>query len=60
FFSLLFVYLVAGVAVQVGLKHAEGRDRIPHVIYWMAVPGLIKDGFRFTFSRGKRPSYDEV
>ncbi|GFS14775.1 cation-dependent mannose-6-phosphate receptor [Elysia marginata] len=60
FVSLVFVYIVAGVAVQVGLKKADGKDRIPHVTFWIAVPGLIKDGIRFTFSCGKRKQYSDI
>lgn len=60
FFSLVFIYVVIGVAVQVGLNNAEGKNRIPNVTFWLAVPGLVKDGIRFTFSWGKRPSYNEM
>ncbi|GFN82779.1 ras-related protein rab-5c [Plakobranchus ocellatus] len=57
---VVLLYLVVGVAVQVGVRKAEGRERIPNVNFWSALPGLIAAGIRFTFTCGKSGSYNEV
>ena len=57
---VVVVYLVGGVIVQTGIRKAEGRERIPNVSVWTAIPGLIRDGFRFTFSCGKSTHYDQI
>ncbi|KAK7488279.1 hypothetical protein BaRGS_00020438 [Batillaria attramentaria] len=61
FVSLLVVYAVAGVVIQVFLRKASGKERIPNYSIWSAIPGLVKDGFVFTFTLGKkRGSYDNI
>ncbi|KAL8609023.1 hypothetical protein ACOMHN_065249 [Nucella lapillus] len=65
FFSLLLVYLVAGVMFMKFARKAEGREVVPNYSIWTAIPGLIKDGVLFTFRRacslcGRRGTYDKV
>ncbi|GFS27914.1 cation-dependent mannose-6-phosphate receptor-like isoform X2 [Elysia marginata] len=60
FFVVLVVYLVGGMVVQTVVRKAEGRERIPNLSLWTAVPGLIKDGIRFTCSCGKSKGYDSI
>ncbi|VDI71015.1 uncharacterized protein [Mytilus edulis] len=50
---LLFVYLIGGLAFQTAVKKAEGTDRIPNLGFWVTLPGLIKEGFSFTFNTAK-------
>ncbi|XP_065845836.1 uncharacterized protein [Oscarella lobularis] len=46
-FALLVTYFIVGTLVlKVGL-HAEGREIVPQVVFWTAIPGLIKDGVLF-------------
>jgi len=42
-----FIYLVAGVAVKKFVFHAEGIELIPNAMFWIALPGLVKDGNLF-------------
>ncbi|KAJ8025223.1 hypothetical protein HOLleu_35369 [Holothuria leucospilota] len=67
FSCLLFVYLVAGVLYMKFIRKAEGKEVIPNYSMWVQVPGLVKDGGKFTYSRigqlcGKKsPStYDNI
>ena len=57
---VVIVYLLAGVVVQSAVRKAEGRERIPNVSFWSLLPGLVRDGFRFTFSCGKTTQYDQI
>lgn len=41
-FALLITYFIVGTLVlKVGM-HAEGREIVPQVVFWTAIPGLIK------------------
>ena len=42
FFSLLFVYLIAGMIFMKFVKKAEGKEVIPNSSFWFAIPGHIK------------------
>ena len=46
FFSAL-AYLAAGMAIN---YHKTSVPRIPHAEFWTSIPGLVSDGFAFTFS----------
>ncbi|BFY98708.1 hypothetical protein BsWGS_01748 [Bradybaena similaris] len=60
FFSVLLLYLVLGTVYQVAIRQSQGRDRIPNIALWSSVPGLVKDGFIFTFTCGRRGGYGQV
>ncbi|XP_076437068.1 cation-dependent mannose-6-phosphate receptor-like [Babylonia areolata] len=65
FFSLLIVYVVAGVLYMKFVKKSEGKELIPNHSFWTALPGLVKDGALYTFRRvsslcGRRGSYEKV
>lgn len=60
FLVAVVVYLVGGVAFQTGIRKAKGKESLPNINFWTTVPGLIKDGFRFTFSCGKQTSYQSI
>jgi len=46
-----FIYLVAGVAVKKFVFHAEGIELIPNAMFWIALPGLVKDGNLFVIHK---------
>jgi len=41
------VYLIVGVAVQKFYYHSSGMELIPNVGFWLALPGLVRDGNLF-------------
>jgi len=59
-----FIYLVAGVAVKKFVFHAEGIELIPNAMFWIALPGLVKDGNLFVIHKilglCGRGSYSQV
>lgn len=57
--ALAVVYLVAGTVFTMGVRKSKGKEAIPNVSFWTSLPGLIKDGFKFTFSK-IRPGYSSV
>jgi hypothetical protein len=38
----IFVYLVGGMVFQTVLRKAEGKERVPNIAFWSALPSLIK------------------
>lgn len=62
--SLLVLYLVGGVAFNKFYRHHEGKEIIPNVEFWMALPGLVKDGHLFVWRKARsltgRGSYEEM
>ena len=50
FFSLFFVYLIAGVAFMKFVKKAEGKEVVPNVNFWTALPELIKVSLQSTIN----------
>ncbi|RUS69440.1 hypothetical protein EGW08_022798 [Elysia chlorotica] len=57
---VVVVYLVGGVALQIGVRKAEGKERIPNLSFWTALPGLVVTGFKFTVTRGKMSQYNQI
>ncbi|XP_061185561.1 cation-dependent mannose-6-phosphate receptor-like [Saccostrea echinata] len=57
--ALVVVYLVAGTVFTMGVRKSRGKEAIPNVTFWSSLPGLIKDGFKFTFQK-IRPGYSSV
>jgi len=47
--SGFFVYLAAGIAINYKKNGKTGVDSIPNRAFWGSLPGLIKDGFIFTY-----------
>jgi len=41
----------------VQVKNLEGRDRLSHVDFWTGLPGLVKEGVRFSKSKVTRTDY---
>lgn len=60
-FSILGVYIIAGVIIKKVVYKAEGSDLIPNTGFWCALPSLIKEGACCVYTRGvKRKQYDSV
>ena len=53
-FSGLVVYFGAGFMYNWKHKNLEGKERIPNLEFWTGLPGLIKEGCRFTLAKVKR------
>ncbi|XP_041366427.1 uncharacterized protein LOC121381253 isoform X1 [Gigantopelta aegis] len=60
FFSVLFVYMVGGVAFQIFVRKESGEKMVPNYVIWSALPGLIKDGILFTVTCGKTGNYEKI
>lgn len=54
FFSVLVVYLIAGVAFNKYHRQNTGKEIVPNVSLWTSLPGLIKDGVMFCVSKIRR------
>jgi len=49
--GVIFLYLAIGCAVRKFVMGASGIDIIPNVVFWLALPGLVKDGNVYTFRK---------
>ncbi|XP_012945138.1 uncharacterized protein LOC101852970 [Aplysia californica] len=59
--SLLIVFYVSiGVAVQIFVLKKSGKDAIPNKVFWVELPGLLKDGVMFIVRKGKTSTYEEL
>ncbi|KAL3831678.1 hypothetical protein ACJMK2_023401 [Sinanodonta woodiana] len=56
FFSLLLAYLTGGMVFMRFRKNARGLEIVPNVTLWKSIPGLIKDGVKFSIFRPFRSS----
>ncbi|KAI8737894.1 cation-dependent mannose-6-phosphate receptor [Biomphalaria glabrata] len=56
FFSLLVTYILLGTVFQIAVKKASGKERLPNYVFWLSLPGLIKDGVLFSISGCKKSS----
>ncbi|GFS02103.1 cation-dependent mannose-6-phosphate receptor-like isoform X2 [Elysia marginata] len=56
----LVLYLSVGMLVQVLLRRQSGMNVIPHKDFWIALPGLIKDGCIFCVYKGKTSDYSNI
>jgi hypothetical protein len=50
-FGGFFLYFVIGMLYQWRVKQASGRELIPNSEFWSSLPGLIVDGFKYTFAK---------
>ncbi|XP_041367371.1 uncharacterized protein LOC121381985 [Gigantopelta aegis] len=58
-----FMYIVVGMGVLKTRYQATGADMFPNRTFWGSLPGLVKDGFVFTFRlfRGKsKTGYQDI
>lgn len=49
----LVVYLAGGCAYNVRYKSMSGITALPQFEFWKQIPGLVKDGLKFTWSKIK-------
>jgi hypothetical protein len=47
--SLIIVYLIVGMSIRRYKFEHRGLDIIPQRWFWAQIPGLIGDGFSFTW-----------
>jgi len=47
----IFVYIVAGCVYQRKKKGASGVESVPNIEFWRGLPGLVKEGFSFTWTK---------
>lgn len=47
----LAVYLIAGIIINAAVRKKTGAEMIPNSEFWMDLPKLIRDGFRFLVSK---------
>lgn len=52
-FALVLPYFVVGMVLNKTMKGKSGKELIPQVEMWQSVPGLIKEGFKFSFFKLK-------
>lgn len=45
------LYVIIGCVFKAKQRGAEGMERCPNVEFWRELPGLVKDGFSFTFRK---------
>ena len=54
FFVLSSVYFAAGAGYNYKYNDMRGRDMLPQWTYWRQLPGLVKDGGKFSYLQSKR------
>jgi len=55
------IYVVVGCIYKAKTKGTNGMESCPNIDFWRDLPGLVKDGFRFTFSKCRGGgSYSQV
>lgn len=64
FFSLLlgglFLYFVIGAVYKWKVKGLTGTELIMNKDFWTSLPGFVKEGFRFTWSKIRRQDYQKL
>jgi hypothetical protein len=50
FFSCVFVYIVAGCIYNWQFNNKTDVEMIPNLSFWMDLPSLCMDGFRYLIS----------
>lgn len=60
FISVLALYLIIGVAIQVGVRKKRGIESLPNSEFWTGLPSHIKAGVMFTVQRGRGQKYDAI
>ncbi|KAK3791353.1 hypothetical protein RRG08_012535 [Elysia crispata] len=56
----LVLYVGVGILVQVLWRRQSGMNVIPHRNFWVALPGLVKDGVLFCLNKGKVSDYSNI
>lgn len=55
-----FVYFVGGFIYKTRQKGTSGMESIPNIDFWRQVPGLVKDGAIFTWSKIRGNKYEKM
>lgn len=58
--AVAVVYVISGMTFQKVKNQATGKEVIPNVTFWQTLPGLIKDGFAFTFGKCRPSAYRSI
>jgi len=62
--GLTILYFIVGAVVNKFVRHKEGIEIIPNVEFWMALPGLVKDGHLYVYRKLRglcnRGGFEEV
>jgi len=53
-------YLVGGVIFNKVKNNAAGVEMIPNHGFWLGLPGLVADGFRFVIGKFRGASYSTL
>eukprot|EP01120_Amphizonella_sp_Union-15-10_P014217 TRINITY_DN6821_c0_g1_i2.p1 TRINITY_DN6821_c0_g1~~TRINITY_DN6821_c0_g1_i2.p1 ORF type:complete len:223 (+),score=29.64 TRINITY_DN6821_c0_g1_i2:215-883(+) len=60
-FVVIIVYIISGILFNKFKKGESGMSLVPNLEFWKQLPGLVKDGALFIWSRGKHtPNYDNL
>jgi len=60
-FVLVIVYVAAGCTYNVKMKKkAVGLGAVPQIEYWKMLPGLVKDGCKYSWTAAKKGYYAQV
>eukprot|EP00111_Clytia_hemisphaerica_P009524 TCONS_00027924-protein len=58
---LIIVYMVSGILINKYVRKVEKGDEFPNKNFWKDFPGLIKDGFAFTYHQIRRKdAYESI
>jgi len=52
-FSCIPVYIGVGFLYGMKMKQLAGIEAFPHIAFWRDLPGLVKDGCRYTFNMAR-------
>ncbi|XP_065181575.1 uncharacterized protein LOC135812182 [Sycon ciliatum] len=62
--AAIILYLSMGSTFMFVRREARGREMLPNYAFWVAIPGLVKEGFLFILhgfkSHGYRSGYDQI
>jgi len=47
----LFIYFIGGILLLKFALHKDGREIVPQVDFWTALPGLVVDGIKFAWRK---------
>ena len=54
FFVFSSVYFAAGAGYNYKYNDMRGREMLPQWVYWKQLPGLVKDGGKFSYQQSQR------
>lgn len=54
FFVSIICYLVIGIVINIFVRKQSGTDAIPNRGFWTTLPGLVKDGGKFAYTKSRQ------